>query len=479
MGRNREGSARSSESTQGGVLRVAVPNRLLRWLLLSTAVWLFLMNSTALGVETYLSNGTLTLGVNLTWGGAINYLVSTAPGSPYTGNLIYDHPGADCQQSYWSGPIPYRPPGVQYWPGEHAWNACQAGDIFGNPSPVLSWSNNGSEIYVKTQPLQYFLNNYLSECYMEEWISLNGNAVNVRTRLTNFRSDHTNYGPFDQEMPAYCRGFVIELPHFMSYDGTRPFTGEAAVNLPSPPENTGYEWHATENWAAWVSDSNWGIGIFNPGVVRFLTHNIANDGYIAPLHRDIFDYNIVYDNSYSLIVGNLSDIRNYVYANKPDNRPNYVFSGNRQHWYYHNATDTGVSTTADHLHVQWDAGDDPFMLGPWSAFLASDVDQICIRAAFDLEGSDTAVFSWQKDNVATWASESFQIINDGQYHTYVLDVSSNPEWQGMISLLRFDPAEVQGGSMDIQYISWVPEPASLSLLLLGALAVLRCRGRAS
>ena len=68
----------------------------------------------------------------------------------------------------------------------------------------------------------------------------------------------------------------------------------------------------------------------------------------------------------------------------------------------------------------------------------------------------------------------FPIINDGQYHTYELDLASNPNWTGEISWLRFDPVANVGGSMDIQYISYypIPEPGTVVLLLTGGLGML-------
>ena len=91
-----------------------------------------------------------------------------------------------------------------------------------------------------------------------------------------------------------------------------------------------------------MNDSNWGLGVYVPGSVVFDGDMSGSPGggptsdafcYMAPTMLEILDYNIVYNYTYKLILGNLSDIRNYVYANK-EVQPNYVFSGTRAHWTY-------------------------------------------------------------------------------------------------------------------------------------------------
>ena len=58
----------------------------------------------------YIENGDLRLGIDLNLGGAITYL---APATNRELNLINSHDwGRQVQLSYYSGPIPFQPPGA-------------------------------------------------------------------------------------------------------------------------------------------------------------------------------------------------------------------------------------------------------------------------------------------------------------------------------------------------------------------------------
>ena len=424
----------------------------------------------------YLDNGTIKIGVNTSMGGSITYLAASS-GTNTGVNLVNTADlGREIQQSYYSGPTPFSPPGVEKHPAWAGmpWNPIQAGDVYRNASPVLALSNNGTQIYVKTTPMQWALNNYPGDCTMENWISLQGNVASVHCRLTNARSDIRRYPAYTQELPAVYTNPVLD--HLITYAGTQPFTGGTLSEM--PPDVIWNPWRATEGWAAVVNNSNWGLGVIMPSSITWSGGYLSeNCGYISPNKMEILDHNIVYDYSYKLLVGSLTDIRSYATANRSDLRPNYVFNGDRQHWYYKNASDTGWPT-GDYLHVYWGPDSDPQMMGPAVAFQASDVPKLYIRAAYHgvSLGSDTAQLFWERNNGANLISDeqsySFPIINDGQYHTYVLDLASNPNWSGQISWLRFDPASSgRRGSIDIQYISYIPEPSTVVLLVTGLLGL--------
>ena len=105
----------------------------------------------------YLDDGTIKIGIDLNKGGSITYFARF--GQQYAGtNVVNSHDlGREIQQSYYCGPYPYSPPGVPKNPNctDFCWNAVQAGDSYGNASQVLNWSTAGSELYVKTRPMQW------------------------------------------------------------------------------------------------------------------------------------------------------------------------------------------------------------------------------------------------------------------------------------------------------------------------------------
>ena len=448
------------------------------------SIWtvVMLVSNSGWAAMIFLDNGTIKLGVDLSAGGAIGYLSESGSAS----SVINTHDlGRYVQQSYYSGPANYTPagstkhPNYANWP----WNPVQAGDVYTNASNVLTSSNDGAQIYVKTQPKQWALSNFPADATMEQWITLDGNVATVRNHLVMARADTTRYGAFDQELPAVYT--VSSLSKLMTYNGTQPFAGGALAQIPNNGPPWTY-WRATENWAAYVNTSNWGLGVFVPGANRFVggmsgapggNATSSSTGYISPLHTDILDHNLVYDYSYQLILGNLTDIRAHVYANKPELRPKYVFHGDREHWTYGGGARDNGAPTGDHLHVEWLANTDPQMIGPESAFQAAAVPTLFIRAAFSLSRGDNGQLFWETNNGASPFSENqsivFPIINDGQYHTYALNLAAKASWTGEISRLRFDPAGGAAGGMDIQFISSaVPEPDALGLGGAGVLTLL-------
>jgi hypothetical protein len=148
---------------------------------------------------------------------------------------------------------------------------------------------------------------------------------------------------------------------------------------------------------------------------------------------------------------------------------------------------------------------DTQLLGPECCFSSFDVDTIYIRARYFSKGSDTGELYWASDNSPLYDQNnfdedhaySFNIINDGEWHTYALDMASlrwagqSPgPWYGNVSRLRFDPVSSWDYLMDIQFITTnygvassygaialapelysVPEPSAIICLLSGALGL--------
>jgi hypothetical protein len=413
-----------------------------------------------------LDNGTIKVGVDTTFGGAITYLSQ----SGFTTNLIDDYShGNQVQQSYYSGPANFLPAGtIQHpnwspWP----WNPNQAGDAFGNPSEVLTYSNANGVIYVKTRPKQWALQNYAADCIEEQWTRLDGPAVRVHCRLINQRSDHTQYSAVPQELPAAYG--VGTLCRFFSYTGLAPFTGGALTQQPTtwPP----IQWRATENWSAMVNDNNFGIGVHNPNAISTVGGDLNDAGplctggptdnnfaYIAPSLLEMLDYNIVYEYDFNLIVGSLTDIRNWVYTHHSDHRLDYHFGNNRQHW-FSTYGDAGVPSGFLRENLN---GPDPSLIGPNTAFAASAYPQIYFAARYVMTSPPAnphAELFWETNNDGGFSEarkQSLPVIIDGRWHVYSFNVGSNPAWSGLISQLRLDPVQSGGAGdyVDIAGISY-------------------------
>jgi hypothetical protein len=324
----------------------------------------------------------------------------------------------------------------------------------------MSWSNDGTTLYVKSRPKQWALQNYDADCIFEQWITLNGSVATVQNRLINGRSDTTQYEAMDQELGAlYTWSKLTEL---WTYKGTQPFTGGALTQIPKTAPPWAY-FRATEGWAAYTasSGSKLGVGILVRGNCSFIggfagtlnsgTQSSANTGYIAPLRREVIDHNIVHDFTYQLILGNLADIRNYAVSQQANLKPNFFFRGTRAGWTYQVASDSGYPIPADHLRVNVNTGD-PQMWGPECSFQAAEVPKLYIRAAYHCatDSTKTAELFWERENgtspVSGTQRQPFTATNDGQLRMYTVDLSTNANWTGQISRLRFDP--VPSGSAD-------------------------------
>ena len=321
-------SAPSSGSDSPRMLR----RMALSWCVISCL--LFLTSATALDYENYLDNGEIRVGIDTSYGGAITYL--SVSGQTY--NLVNIHDtGRMIQQSYYAGEFYDRTAEGQNasyspWP----WNPVQAGDNYGKTSTVADSSNDGNELYVKTIPLLWDMNDESAECFFEMWITLDGKAVHVRNKLSTFRTD-SRWGlqAIYQELPAVYT--IGDLSCLYTYVGDAPFTGGALtsiVNSGPPwmywggPDASYPEWNKpTEKWAAHVDDSDWGVGVYTPTTVELYgggfygtagggAHD-SSTGYMQPAGLETLGKDTVYTYDYYLIVGTLSEIRAFVYDKEP------------------------------------------------------------------------------------------------------------------------------------------------------------------
>jgi len=392
----------------------------------------------------FLDNGKIRLGVDLNLGGAITYLSKSDSDVNVVNSADW---GRQIQMSHYSGPNLFAPHGkrpTKAWEGL-GWNPIQVGDSFGNRSKLLAYRNDGKSIYVKCIPMQWPLNNEPGECTFECWFKLDGQAVQVRSRMLNARADHTQYEGRDQELPAvYTNGPWYRL---MTYSGDKPFSGDKLSQ--QPPVFMWRGWQATENWAALVDDSNFGLGVWHPGAYSFIGGFAGKTGaggphddptgYIAPVLKEMIDWNVDYDYRYTLILGKLDEIRKYVYdrAKRPT-PPNYDFGKGRQHWVYRRAVDQGwpirggIHVTANSSHAE--------LIGPDGFWLASEAPKLTLDATF-AEGTRGAIVFWKRFGEPSFLpgnSMKLPIVPDGKDHRIVLDLVESPEYRGAITGVGLD-----------------------------------------
>jgi len=416
---------------------------------------------------TYLDNGEVRIGMDLALGGAVTFISS----KDHPANIINSADlGRQIQMSHYSGPWPFEVGDKKphpAWVGL-GWNPIQTGDVQHNPSKVVEHKNDAKEIYIRCIPMQWPLENVPGDCLFETWTSLEGSAIRMRFRCTNQRHDKTRYRPCPQELPAVYT--ISKLWRLMSYTGDRPFTQDKLNHVTN-------DWHkpwpwtkftATEGWAALVDDNGWGLGVFKSDGGEF-HGGIYGDGrsedpkhgstaYVAPIHTENFDHNIVYEHRTEFMVGKLGDIRKRFNQMSAKTPPVWRFQHDRQHWTVRDATDQGFP-----LQGEWRItfGErKPRLESGIRCWRAEDAPAMKLRLAYNGPGTTVRV-SWKRlgdEGFDNQRSLTLPVNADGKFHTYQLDLKSSPSYTGLLTGLAIEPvAQPQpGGTFSIQSIELVP-----------------------
>lgn len=394
----------------------------------------------------WLDNGVVRLGVDLNHGGAIVFLARDG-GENVVNN--FDR-GRQVQLAFYGGPVPFSAGGQE--PSAHwahlGWNPIQAGDDFKNAPLILAHENDGRMLHVKCRPLQWPLNDVPGECTFDSWLELDGCTVKARARLTNARSDHTQYPARLQELPAAYANAPFH--RVVSYMGDKPFTGGAISDAPKAQGAHPWSlWLGTEGWSALLDEHDRGLGLVTPGRVHF-TGGFAgrpgpNDtlathtGYLAGQGAEILDHNITFEYRYELVAGSLEEIRARAAVVRTTSLPAWIFSTDRQGWHFQNAGDTGWPVIGQ-LDVRLEKND-PQLISPLTFWRAEDSPLLIVEAAFHT-ADRKAVVLWQRHGETAPGKEdmrTFDIEPDGEFHRLVVRLADAPSYRGGITRLRIDP----------------------------------------
>lgn len=408
----------------------------------------------------WLDNGRIRLGVDLSIGGAVTWLSEAGCGTNMINSADW---GRQIQMSFYSGPVPYVPEGATvnpHWKGL-GWNPIQSGDVYGTRSRILEHRNDGKVLYVRCVPMHWPLKNVPGECEFESWFQLEGATVLARSRLTNRRPDRTQYAARDQELPAvYCNGPWYKL---VSYLGDKPFTDAPPTVLVDRDDGKGWPWrtfYSAEHWAALLDKDDRGVGLYLPDGYLFSGGfsgrkgaGGAKDGptgYMTARHVELLDHNIVYTYGYTLIVGDLKAIRQYVYdRSRRKAPPAWRFLADRQHWYPRNATDAGWPVR-EGWAVQL-GKKDAALVGPKTFWRAEDAPTLYVRAAFVTKAPAVTVTFQRFDAVDAgdwpqWGESRrpapgpagrvpVAIKGDGKVRTLKIDLGGQKDYRGAMTQL--------------------------------------------
>jgi len=417
----------------------------------------------------FIENAHIRVGITRKWGGAITHV--SVPGGP---NIINSHDlGRQIQQSYYSGPPNYQKAGKEKskdW-SAFPWNPIQTGDAYRNGSQVVDVRIGTNTLYVKTIPMLWPMNNDPGECTMETWITLSATspAFTYKARLTNHRSDKTQYKGGAQEVPAvYVNG---PYHHLMMYTGDKPFTGDALRELRNDHKED-WPWVnslPTEGWAALVNDAGTGIGVMVPSPLEFHGgyfgkrgvggETDANTGYMSPIASEVLDHNVVFDYRAEFVVGTLAEIRAAAEKQRPRGLPAWDFSERRSGWIYLTGTDTGFPLKGRGLGGTPEPGLETLrILGPYAFWQASTAKRVRLQVSAKAAGSVRAFWrglppadaSTKPSLWSAWRGTWFDnarsvsaLFPAGKKRWVDIDLSGNANYKGAICGLGLDiPADV-------------------------------------
>ncbi len=249
--------------------------------------------------EVYVSNGSIKIGVDLLWGGALSYYedldsavesvnddgvikVDSNASQRYGKRAISKNvnlinrfdAGRLIQQSYYGT---NGGNGDGYVQGEYMgnkwnYNPVQGGNQFNDSSKIVDLRVSENELYIKCRPLDWALpKEDITPSYMEATYQLDGKLLHANCRFVDF----SGYTPYytSQEIPAfYC---IEPFNRFIYYGGDEPWSGGA---LTVEPElifwpDAGYpKFNSLENWSAFIGefDDSFGLGVYVPEETSFL-----------------------------------------------------------------------------------------------------------------------------------------------------------------------------------------------------------------
>lgn len=269
----------------------------------------------------YIENDRFKAGVNLKWGGGLCHFEDKRD-SRY-GNLLNCHDtGRLVQQSYYG---PSKIEGYENGIYENtvwSYNPVQGGDQYGNCSKLVAVEKSDTQIRVICRPLDWALDNVLTQTYYTSVYTLTESGLDVRNTAVDFLQ--TEWPPFNShEIPALYT--ISALGSFWYYDGDAPWTNaplRVERDLPFWVNNNGMfnlKPGNSETWCAWTDDNDYGLGIFTPDATCLKAGRYMYDGsadpfgvstnYVAPLAAFALHFDQPHTYQFTMTAGSLQEMR--------------------------------------------------------------------------------------------------------------------------------------------------------------------------
>lgn len=261
--------------------------------------------------STYINNGVIQLGVDMSRGGAIFHFSEVN-----TKRNLLNHvdEGRFVQQSY------YGESDGSDWNGTPwVWNPIQGGGSRGQKAPVTYSKIEPTALEIYSTPVLWASGVLESNCQMREKISLQGRVAYIRYMMINRGPTAKDHPSTQQEVPAVFADW--DLPNYVFYGGDKPWTNDELTSV-LPPRldlgGTNKEYSRTEHWAAYVDDNGWGVGVYTPGAVLSTTYRFGSGpggpklgscSYFAALRVFGIKEGGVYEYDVYMMIGTLEEMR--------------------------------------------------------------------------------------------------------------------------------------------------------------------------
>ncbi|MCP4313837.1 MAG: T9SS type A sorting domain-containing protein [Bacteroidetes bacterium] len=416
-----------------------------------------------------LDNDTLHVKLDLTRGGAINYV--SVSGSERNLVNIHDE-GRYIQQSYYAGQTLNRQadgqnPNWSPWP----WNPIQVGDSYNNRAEILDQSNDGITMYTKCIPMLWDMNNEPAAAEMEQWTTLMGNVIKVHNKITCLRTDNIWEEGLtkDQELPAVYP--IADLKNLYSYFGNYPFTGGPLNNpevvfLNGPTKFWGRYGNnmVSENWMAFVDDTQWGMGVYTPISNNFLAGMAGTPGggalsgstsYIAPVKRVEMNKNTVYEYDYWLVIGTLNQIRSEIYSLKGVQKNAWEFTDDLEGW---NVDPNGGTVVQSEGKLTFTvSGENPSVDNLVESWNPADFRYLWLSIKNETAGDSGAFHLFSNAGGADVVTYPL-IASDTEFRDVLIDLDTMGVWTGDATYNRFRLEPVSSndpGTVSVDFIRFL------------------------
>lgn len=350
------------------------------------------------------------------------------------------------------------PPGS----GSIGFNPVQGGSIGENPTFGVTETiySDGSKLFYSTKPSQWDMFGIYGRMKMKGWIDIdptNSKVVRRHARWEMDRNDPYSFSyprPRQNESPCW---YTTTDHKEVFYRSGQPWTNaplvpytynEGMEAIASPPilasEPVIYMKHRTRNtYIAIINNqARFSVGGFNNEYITGNAPNSFKANYFGATPIMSIDRDGVYDFDAAFMEGTLEEITSYVYSltrlrAQWNGRFKYIFNNHsRLGFFLHNAEDQLEKNITDYLSVKpllnnENQGRDYNVSTPEKWIDGRVVKKVCVRMA--LTSSDGAMWlRWAKPGLVNAGEyyKEFNVIADGQFRTYIIDMTGVPNWDG-------------------------------------------------